>query len=99
LAVKLRDYRRLAPVGKLAQITLETSNASVPPGWTAEQFAMKSKRQLARMALVWATVGCCASPEATPVIRTNPAASAARPAILPANWRFQRESCGHQRMS
>ncbi|MFZ0609170.1 MAG: hypothetical protein WAM75_16005, partial [Xanthobacteraceae bacterium] len=42
LAVKLRDYRRLAPVGKLAQITLETSNASVPPGWTAEQFAMKS---------------------------------------------------------
>jgi hypothetical protein len=34
----------------------------MPPGVTLEQFAMKSERQLLRIALFCASVGCCAMP-------------------------------------
>ncbi len=36
-------------------------SASLPPGWTPEQFDMKSERQLERMALCCAEVGCAAA--------------------------------------
>jgi hypothetical protein len=43
-------------------------SASTPPGVTLEQFAMKSERQLLRIALFCASVGCCAmvTPTDTP---------------------------------
>src|SRR5579884_2502891 len=42
----------------LATLRSRHSRASRPPGWTPEQFAMKSERQELRMALVCAGVGC-----------------------------------------
>lgn len=48
------------PPESLPRLRLRHSRASLPPGVTPEQFAMKSERQFARMALVCAGVGCCA---------------------------------------
>jgi hypothetical protein len=50
----------------------------LPPGCTPEQFAMKSERQLARMALVCADVGCCAWAQAKPSVNIKANASPAR---------------------
>lgn len=65
----------------LATLRCRHSRASRPPGCTPEQFAMKSERQDARMALACADVGCCAwagpsanaasSPAATTVTKSN----------------------------
>jgi len=65
----------------LARLRLRHSKASRPPGWTPEQFAMKSERHEARIALACADVGCCAraGPDAS---ATKTAASAVKPCIL-----------------
>jgi hypothetical protein len=44
----------------LAVFLRKQLSASMPPGVTPEQFAMKSERQFERMALVCAAEGCCA---------------------------------------
>jgi hypothetical protein len=44
----------------LARLRLRQSKASLPPGVTPEQFAMKSERHEARIAPVCSGVGCCA---------------------------------------
>jgi hypothetical protein len=44
----------------LPRLRLRHSKASLPPGVTPEQFAMKSERQDERMALIWSGDGCCA---------------------------------------
>jgi len=49
------------------------SSASLPPGSTPAQLAMKSERHAARIALRYSLVGCCAGTEWTPrVIETKP---------------------------
>ena len=44
----------------LAELCCRHCNAWMPPGVTLEQFAMKSERQLLRIAFFCASVGCCA---------------------------------------
>ena len=44
----------------LARLRLRHSSASLPPGVTPEQFAMKSERQEARIAAIRSCDGCCA---------------------------------------
>lgn len=66
------------PPDSLARLCLRHSSASLPPGCTPEQFAMKSERQLARMALVCADVGCCAWAQAKPSVSIKANASPAR---------------------
>lgn len=72
------------PPESLARLRFRHSRASLPPGCTPEQFAMKSERQFARMALVCADVGCCACAEPIASISTSEVASVARPAAPPA---------------
>lgn len=68
------------PPDSLGKLRLRHSRASLPPGCTPEQLAMKSERQFARMALVCAAVGCCACAAASPSITVRTAAPVARPA-------------------
>ena len=69
----------LQPPESRAMLRLRHSSASLPPGCTPEQLAMKSDRQLARIALVCSGVGCCACPAGETAARTNAAASADKP--------------------
>ena len=71
----------LHPPESLAMLRFKHSNASLPPGCTPEQLAMKSDRQLARMALVCSGVGCCAYPAGQTAAKTNTAASAEKPLV------------------
>jgi hypothetical protein len=43
-----------------AMCCFRQASASAPPRGTPEQFAMKSDRQDARIALIWSGLGCCA---------------------------------------
>jgi hypothetical protein len=49
------------PGDSCAMCSFRQRSASAPPGRTPEQFDMKSDRQLERIALICACVGCCAS--------------------------------------
>lgn len=49
------------PPESFARLRLRHSKASLPPGCTPEQFAMKSERQEERMASRCVWVGCCAA--------------------------------------
>jgi len=75
------------PPESLAKLRFRHSKASLPPGCTPEQFAMKSERQFARMALACADVGCCACAEAIASISASDVTSVARPTAPPARIR------------
>jgi hypothetical protein len=61
----------LQELDSLARFRFRHSNASLPPGVTPEQFAMKSERQDERIALVWSGVGCCARTPSAVKSRTS----------------------------
>jgi hypothetical protein len=59
----------------LGSLRKRHSRASLPPGWTLAQLAMKSERQAARTASRCACVGCCAAAGASVSATRQPAAS------------------------
>lgn len=56
----------LQPEESLAILRCRHCSASIPPGFTLEQFDMKSDRQLLRIALCCAWVGCAKAYSAWP---------------------------------
>src|SRR3984957_14369806 len=75
----------------LASLRSRHSNASLPPGWTPEQLAMKSERQAARMASRWASVGCWAAACSQDSVSSRPANAK----YLNIAWPFPRRGRRH----
>jgi hypothetical protein len=72
-AIALTALRQAAD--NLPSLRRRHSSASLPPGWTPEQLAMKSERQEPRIASRCAWVGCCAKAGVSASAATHPATS------------------------